>query len=320
MKKRAFLFLLLACIQCGRGREPGKRSGEAPPPVPEKKPAHNSIEVLGVNEGLLSNNIIKILLYQDDILCLSETGLVRISRKTGRVLNHPEDGRHFTSFDLFQETVFLTGEKGIFSFSGEKTGLLFQADSIIPELIQSSEQLLCMTRDGSLYQMDREQSTFSLARRITNASFSLARSMEGAVLLSDQRGLYQYDIRQDRLTNLTRLDQEGIADFTLDREAVYFGNKGVYRMDRKTGEVKKLLSLPPDRTVGCLFRDENNLYIGKDAGITRLDLPTGSCLEILDPYFVHDARVNHMVRDGHILLVATANHGLVKYIMNPPSL
>ncbi|MDD5066814.1 MAG: hypothetical protein PHF84_07175 [bacterium] len=313
MKQRIFFIILILCLSCSRNGKIRKQRG-----VPLKKTAieNNDIEVLSKNEGLISNNIKDILLKGDEIYCLADTGLIRINKNNGKMVNHPFPGMNFSS-GLFYENQFWVLEKsGIYRFLNDQMSLVWKQDSIADELIPDRETLFFGLYKGEVFRLNADQQTFSSIRSFTNLSLLQMQGDAGDLYLTDGKNLLRFDPETGRRTNLISFQEEAISSFLVEGKNIYFGYKDLYSYDRDTGFVVKLVSASASSnyTLTCLFKDGDNLYAGRTSGVLLLNLATAGTYDILQDFFVKDAEVNCITQDENIVFIGTRNHGLIKFI------
>ncbi|MCK4776966.1 MAG: hypothetical protein KAS39_01235, partial [Actinomycetia bacterium] len=111
-----------------------------------------------------------------------------------------------------------------------------------------------------------------------------------------------------------------------DEDKFYFGGKTLYEFDIKNKITTKIISIVSNDFLTYIYKEGNDLYIGKNKGISLVDLyidPNKSETlykkdEILEKFAVKNSYINHIEKSENILWISTKNNGIIKYIQNNP--
>ncbi len=280
-----------------------------------------TVNVINSKDGLISNNIKQIMFENESILLLSEKGITRIHKKTGRI-NYVfiDNNANFTYGKIINKTLFIIDKMGFYKFSGNKLILLCKLDNIIPEIIGKGKSVYFLTSNAALHQLQTESTNATLVKSYSNITFDHVFQDGKNILLSSGNILYDLNIKTLNLTNIISIPDENINYAIKDENKFYFGSRSLYEFNEKTRITTKIISIASNDFLTYLYKEGDDLYIGKNKGISLVDIKPDQNRgllkqkDILKEFAVKDSFINYITRDENIIWISTKNNGVIKYI------
>ncbi len=249
----------------------------------------------------------------ESILLLSEKGITRIHKKTGRI-NYVfiDNNANFTYGKIINKTLFIIDKMGFYKFSRNKLILLCKLDNIIPEIIGKGKSVYFLTSNAALHQLQTESTNATLVKSYSNITFDHVFQHGKNILLSSGNILYDLNIKTLNLTNIISIPDENINYAIKDENKFYFGSRSLYEFNEKTRITTKIISIASNDFLTYLYKEGDDLYIGKNKGISLVDIKPDQNRgllkqkDILKEFAVKDSFINYITRDENIIWIRSS--------------
>ncbi|MBU1077906.1 MAG: hypothetical protein KKH98_11480 [Spirochaetes bacterium] len=275
-----------------------------------------SINTITAKDGLISNNILRVLFKGNSTLCLAPSGIIRIDHGTGRIVNHTfvDKDVQFSYFTFSGDALYLIDKEGLYKFIDNKLLRISRSKNIVPEIFQEKGNLFYFTESGDLFNVDSDATNAVLTKTYTNRRFRHLILDENEKFLCSDNTIYRLNDDDMSLTRVFNSPDETINHIIKDGSSFYFGSRNLYSFNTEDRFIKKITALTNDLFITYLYKENDNLYVGKNKGLILINLANTNSQELLKDFAVKDSYINHIARDENTLWISTRNDGLIKYI------
>ena len=335
MKHTKFILLLLVILifstcQQDKRKAYGKRKIKNTPEriinesIGVSPGANNfSVNIINSEDGLISDNVRQILFEEDSILLLADRGIIRIHKDTGRInFVFIDNNANFSFGKLINNNLYIIDKMGLYKFAKNKLSLMHKIKNITPYIAEAGDWLYLFSSNGNIYKINTDSTNLSLAKSYSNLTINHVFQNKEDILLSSENSLYNLNLTTLSLSNILVLSNDKINYALQDDEKIYLGSRTLYEYNINNREIIKIASITSNNFITFLYKEKDNLYIGKNRGLTLINLYKDpeqkeflpEQIEILENYAVKNAYINYITKSENVIWIGSKNHGVIKYI------